>query len=216
MKGRTVAAAALVAGASLVIAPSLAATSEAGIRPCTHGYTYAGYASINGTRGVAAQIAALSAPSVASGHAAAWVGVGGVHEGPGGVSEWLQAGIAAFPGAGLRLYVEEVSRGQQRLFFDLGRAVPGRRYEVKVVDTGRDLWRAYVDGRAAGRPAYLPTAGTPWRAVATAESWAGGRSECNRYSYRFESVVIRHAAGRARLSGAPRGGGAGPPRPARL
>jgi hypothetical protein len=66
--------------------------------------------------GVAATISAPALPVVSTGHAAAWVGVGGIHEGPGNANEWLQAGIAAFPPVGLRVYVEEVSRGEARRF----------------------------------------------------------------------------------------------------
>jgi hypothetical protein len=206
VKGRTVVVAALIAVASLVVAPSLTAPSEAGVRPCTHGYTYAGYASREGAHGVTARIAALSRPSVESGHAAAWVGVGGIRQGPGRVSEWLQAGIAAFPGAGLHLYVEEVSRGEKRRFVDLGRAVPGRRYEVRVVETRNNFWRAYINGRSVGKPAYLPTAASAWRAVATAESWASGHASCNRYAYRFDGVSIRRSDGWKRLADAERVG----------
>jgi hypothetical protein len=176
MRSWAVAGAALVAVA-LIVAPSVASPS---VRPCEHGYTYAGYASRSGTEGVAATVTAVAPPAVFSGHAAAWVGVGGLHQGPGGANEWIQAGIAAFPRQGLHLYVEEVSRGQTRQFVDLGRAVRGRRYRMRVVATGGDVWRAFVDGRAAGDPAYLPTGGGAWRAVATAESWAAGRADCNR------------------------------------
>jgi hypothetical protein len=190
MRGWGVASAAFVAVA-LIVAPSVASPS---IRSCKHGYTYAGYASRAGAHGVAATVTALARPAVYTGHAAAWVGVGGIHQGPGGANEWIQAGVAAFPGQGLRLYVEEVSRGHARRFVDLGRAVPGRRYRVGVVEAGGDLWRAYVDGRAVGSPAYLPTGAGAWRAVATAESWTAGRAECNRYAYRFESVAVRHGA----------------------
>jgi hypothetical protein len=141
-------------------------------------------------------------PSVQSGHAAAWVGVGGIHEGPGGASEWLQAGVAAFPGAGLRLYVESVSRGDGRRFVDLGHAVVGRRYRVRIVETRRDVWHALIDGRAVGASAYLPTTGGSWRAVATAESWAAGHAACNRYAYRFDGVSVSRASNWAALGDA--------------
>src|SRR5207237_3620248 len=95
----------------------------------------------------------------------------------------------AFLRVGLRLYVEEVSHGDARRFVDLGPAVVGRRYRVRVIETGRDVWRAFVNGRRVGEPAYLPTAEGSWRPVATAESWAAGRSTCNRYAYRFDSVT---------------------------
>ena len=189
MRWRSVAAAACVVVASLVVTPSLASPSHAGVRPCTPGYSYAGYAGRDGVSGVAATIEAIALPAVWTGHAAAWVGVGGIGQGPGGASEWLQAGIAAFPRVGLRLYVEEVSSGLARRFSDLGPARAGRRYRVRVVETGRDVWNAFVDGRRVGEAAYLPTAEGSWRPVATAESWAAGRSTCNRYEYRFDGVT---------------------------
>jgi hypothetical protein len=188
VKWRAVAAAACVAVVSLIVAPSLAAPSQASVRPCIHGYSYSGYAGRDGASGVAATISASVAPTVLTGHAAAWVGVGGIHAGPGGASEWLQAGIAAFPRLGLRIYVEETSRGEARRFIDLGPAVVGRRYQMRVLEARHGIWRAFVNGHPVGKPAYLPTAGGSWRPVATAESWAAGRVACNRYAYRFDSV----------------------------
>ena len=187
---RAVAAAACVAVASLVAAPA-PASPRVGLATCAQGYRYAGYAGRDGSDDVSATIAALSRPSVATGHAAAWVGVGGIHAGRGNASEWLQAGLAAFPRLGLRLYVEEVSRGQARRFVDLGPAVVGRRYRIRVRETGLDVWRAFVDGRAVGRPAYLPTDAGSWRPVVTAESWAAGSAFCNLYAYRFDDVSVR-------------------------
>lgn len=193
MKRRGVAAAAFVAVASMIVPPSPASPSPIGAGSCTPGYSYAGYAGRDGVSGVAATISASVLPLVSSGHAAAWVGVGGTHEGLGNASEWLQAGIAAFPRLGLRVYVEEVSRGSARRFSDLGPAPVGRRYRVRVVETSRDVWRAFVNGRPVGRPAFLPTAGGSWRPVATAESWAAGHFSCNRYGYRFEAVSTLQA-----------------------
>jgi hypothetical protein len=209
VRWRAVAAAACVAVVSLIVAPSLAAPSQASVRPCTHGYSYAGYAGRDGASGVAATISAPAAPTVLTGHAAAWVGVGGIHAGPGGASEWLQAGIAAFPRVGLRVYVEETTRGEARRFVDLGPAVIGRRYRMRVAETGHDLWRAFVNDRPVGGPAYLPTGGNSWRPVATAESWAAGRAACNRYAYRFDAVSALHAGRWRGFAGAERIGAAG-------
>jgi hypothetical protein len=174
-----------------VVAPSwvLASTPKAR-HACAQGYSYGGYASRDGVRGVSASVAAERPPTVASGHAAAWVGVGGIHEARGGASAWLQAGVAAFPHTGLRLYVEEVSLGDSRRFVDLGPAQVGRSYAVSVVETAHEVWQASIDGRQVGRPAYLPTGGGAWRGVVTAESWAGGRAACNGYGYRFERPAV--------------------------
>lgn len=197
---RAVATAACIAVGSLVAAPA-PASPWAGLRPCTSGYSYSGYAGREGSDDVSAAISAPSLPSVSTGHAAAWVGVGGVHTGLGHASEWLQAGLAAFPRHGLRLYVEDVSRGQARRFVDLGPAVVGRRYRFRVRETGANVWTAFVDGRAVGRPAFLPTGGGSWRPIVTAESWAAGSAACNRYAYRFEDVSV--GLGGAERIGAP-------------
>jgi hypothetical protein len=204
---RAVAAAACVAVASLVVAPAPASPGPSA-RACVHGYSYAGYAGRGGSAGVAATITALIRPSVATGHAAAWVGVGGVHAGPDGANEWLQTGLAAFPRIGLRLYVEAVSRGERRRFVDLGPAVVGRRYRFLVRETGAGFWRAFIDGRAIGRPAYLPTDAGAWRPMATAESWAAGRATCNGYAYRFAGVAALQGGRWASLGRAERIGAA--------
>lgn len=187
-----VAGAALLAVASMTVSPAwvLASPSRTARPACARGYSYAGFASQEGVRGASATITATGLPTVSSGHAAAWVGVGGVHQGRGGANEWLQAGIAAFPGTGLRLYVEEVARGSRRRFADLGPARRGRSYRIRILEQAADFWRASIGGRSVGTPAYLPTDRGSWRAVTTAESWAAGRSSCNRYAYRFDRLSV--------------------------
>jgi hypothetical protein len=207
LKRWTVAVAACLAVATFVVAPSwvFASPRKAAPAGCAHGYTYGGFASRDGVRGVTASVTARRRPTVTTGHAAAWVGVGGVHQARGGANAWLQAGIAAFPRTGLRLYVEEVSLGQRRHFVDLGPARLGRSYRVTVVETERDVWVASIDGRRVGIPAYLPTGGGSWRGIATAESWAAGRAACNSYGYGFTAVSVLHggwqALGAAQLVG---------------
>jgi hypothetical protein len=190
----TAAAAAVLTVAALTVAPALVRASPALDQGCALGYGYAGYASRGGVHGVAATLTALERPRVATGHAAAWVGVGGIRAGRAGRSEWLQAGIAAFPQARLRLYVEAVAPGARRKFTDLGPGLGGRRYRIRVAEVEPDVWQATVDGRAVGTPVYLPTAHGAWRGVVTSESWRAGRATCNRYAYRFESVSVRGSA----------------------
>jgi hypothetical protein len=188
----TVAAAACLAVVSLIVGPQWVFASPASnAAACARGYTYGGYASRDGVQGVTASIAATHRPTVASGHAAAWVGVGGVHAALNGANAWLQTGLAAFAGQGLHLYVEQVSPGQARRFVDLGRATSGRSYRFAVNEISPDVWRASVDGRLVGAPAYLPTGGGSWRGVATAESWATGHAGCNSFTYRFDDISVR-------------------------
>ena len=191
----TVATAACLAVVSLIAGPQWVFASPASkAAPCARGYTYGGYASHDGVQGVAASITATHKPAVGSGHAAAWVGVGGVHAGLHGANAWLQTGLAAFAGQGLHLYVEQVSPGHERRFVDLGRATPGHSYRFAVNEVSTDVWQAAVDGRLVGDPAYLPTGGGSWRGVATAESWTTGHSGCNSFTYRFDDVSVRTGA----------------------
>ena len=132
--------------------------------------------------GVAATISAFAPPRVASGHAAAWVGVGRPR-----AHEWLQAGLAAFRGTTVRLYVELALPGSHR-YVELDRTIAiGERHRFAVVATAQDWWRVEVDGRPVTAPVYLPGS-SRWRGVATAESWTAGAEPCNRYGYRFDDV----------------------------
>ena len=187
----TAAAAAVLTVATLTLAPALVHASPSPRAGCRSGYEYGGYATREGVHGVVATVSASEQPRVATGHAAAWVGVGGVHVGRGGESEWLQAGIAAFPETGLRLYVEAVSPGTKRRFVDLGPAQRGRRYRVGVTEVAANVWQAAVAGRAVGTPVYLPPARGAWRGIATSESWRTAAAPCNRYAFRFANVSVR-------------------------
>jgi hypothetical protein len=189
------AAAALASPVSLTAAPSRAATACA-----TPGYSYAGYASAAPVRSVAATLTAARVPSVASGHVAAWVGVGSLHAGPDRANEWLQAGIAAYTGSTLRLYVELARAGAPRQYVELSqRVVPGERHDLAVVERSANRWQALVDGRAAGPTLVLPAGAGGLRSIVTAESWTAGRSACNRYAFAFRGVRLGSTA-RVRLA----------------
>ena len=181
MRWRSVAAAASVVVASLVVTPSLASPSQASVRPCTPGYSYAGYAGRDGVSGVAATIEAIALPTVWTGHAAAWVRVRAALSAISHGTEMLVYRGQVPPELALDL---PTLRGSFAFPIKYGYASVGR-----VVETGRDVWNAFVDGRRVGEAAYLPTAEGSWRPVATAESWAAGRSTCNRYEYRFDGVT---------------------------
>ena len=128
---------------------------------------------------------------------AGWVGLGGPGAGPGGTDEWLQAGIAAFADGAAALYYEVARPHSNPVYVELGPAVQAKRYRIAVVElaTRRSWWRVRVDGRAVGRPVYLPASHGRWAPVATAESWNAGSAACNAYTFRFGHVVAAGAPG---------------------
>jgi len=182
----------------------LAATAATPVAPAqtggcgTSGYGYAGRLSVTRAHGVSATLTALAAPQVEAGHVAAWVGVGGVGEGPNGTNAWIQIGLSAFPGSESRLYYEVARPGAAPRYSQLAEGVrPGERFRVAVLEmSGRpEHWRVWLNGRAVSAPVHLPGSTRRWRPIVTAESWSGGGSACNRFSYRFDGVRVAAASG---------------------
>jgi hypothetical protein len=172
-------------------APS--ASAAAAERCGVAGYSYAGVASAQAAPGAAATVTALRAPGVEHGHVAAWIGVGGAGMGPRGSDEWLQAGLVARPGGSQRLYVEWKRPGSSRGYLELaGSVAVGDRHRLAVreLDGRPSVWRAYVDGAAVGPAVRLPGSHGRFPAVATAESWDGGRPSCNRFAFRFAALWV--------------------------
>lgn len=186
-----------------VLAAAVAASSSAGpatgqASSCADGYTYAGRLSATRAHGVRATLTALAKPQVAAGHVAAWVGVGGVGEGPNGTNAWIQIGLSAFPGSESRLYYEVARPGAAPTYFELDSQIrTGERFRVAVLEmAGRPHhWRVWVNGKPVSAPVELSGSSGKWRPIATAESWAGTGSACNRFSYRFEGVRVAAANG---------------------
>ncbi len=147
--------------------------------------------------GIAAVVRALAAPTVESGHVAAWVGVGGPGEGPGGSDEWIQVGLNGFPGGRTSLYYEVMRPGAGVTYEEVEGDVPtGQPVRVAVLETASapGTWRVWIDGRPA-TPAIPLRAGRDLTPMAMGESWDGGRPACNRFSYRFEGVSVATAPG---------------------
>jgi len=173
-----------------LVAASIAAasTSPASAACSSEGYAYAGLESATPTYGIKATITALTPPRVAHGHVAAWVGVAGA-----GGAEWVQAGIAARPGGGLRLYVE-ASNGGPIVLNELEATAVGKSRRFAVIALARDLWEVQVNGLRVAGPFWLPGSHGAWRAVATGESWDDGQPACNAFSFQFDNVAVRTAA----------------------
>lgn len=181
------------AGIAWTAVPSSARGGETSCE--ARGYTYAGLAQSQAVRGVSATLTAVSAPRVAGGHVAAWVGVGSRGDGPGGSNVWLQAGLAAYPTGGSRLYYELMLPSGRR-YVELARGVrPGTRFTVSVLEVTAGSWQVMVDGRGASPILALPKSATGLPAIVTAESWATDRQACNRYVFGFAGAQFLGADG---------------------
>jgi hypothetical protein len=160
-----------------------------------HGYTYAGLAQNDAVHGVSATLTAVSAPRVAGGHVAAWVGVGGRGAGPDGTSTWLQAGLATYRSGGSRLYYELMLPDGRR-YVELARAVrTGTRFTVSVLEVMPGTWQVVVDGRAVSHTFALPVSAAGLPAIVTAESWARANQVCNQYAFGFAGAQFIGADG---------------------
>ena len=192
MSPRFVAALAAAVLACAAVAAWTAVPSAArGKTSCAaHGYTYAGLAQNDAVHGVSATLTAVSAPRVAGGHVAAWVGVGGRGAGPGGTNAWLQAGLAAYPGSGSRLYYE-LMLPNGRHYVELARGVrPGTRFTVSVLEGAPGTWHVLVDGRAVSPEFAIPVSSSGLPAIVTAESWATATQACNSYAFGFAGAQL--------------------------
>lgn len=160
-------------------------------------YTYAGYAASRRAHGASAMITAIAAPAVASGHVAAWVGVGGPGQGPKGADEWLQVGLSGLSDHSA-LYYEVAEPGVAPRYVEvLPTVAPGESHRVTVLEMHRrpNWWRVFVDHRPVTDPIHLPASHGRWHPIATAESWNGGTPSCNSFAYRFGRVRSANAAG---------------------
>ena len=181
-----------------VAASSSAPAAPAQSRACADGYTYAGRSNATRAHGVGATLTALSKPQVADGHVAAWVGLGGVGQGPNGSDAWIQVGMSAFPGSASSLYYEVTRPGATPRYVELKSGIrSGTRFRVAVLEMSSrpNHWRVWLNGKPASAPVELPGSSGRWRPIATAESWAGTGPACNRFSYRFEGVRVAAANG---------------------
>jgi hypothetical protein len=161
--------------------------------PCTRGYSYAGLYAPRKSTGIAVTLTMLHEPAVSAGHVAAWVGVGGPRVGPNGADEWLQVGLASFPGsAGAELYYELAQPGHAPEYHELAPGIgAGDRVRASVLELpfARDTW-VVVTSRGMAGPFYLPKSHSAWAPIATAESWNAGGASCNRYAYLFDGVQV--------------------------
>ena len=134
----------------------------------------------------------LSSPRVLWGHVAAWVGVGGVGQGPNGTTEWIQVGFNGLYGGENKLYYEVTQPGGRPQYTPIRDVASGDSHRVGVREMRgrRSWWRVWVDGRPVSPPIHLPGSHRRWRPVATAESWNAGMQTCNGLAYRFARTTV--------------------------
>ena len=190
---------------ALVCATAVAAAGVSSVSAATtsaracgdSAYSYAGFSAAHQSYGVAATVTALSSPDVRNGHVAGWIGIGGPGAGTNGTDEWLQVGMSAFSGDGAELYYELAFPGQAPQYTKVADVSAQQPHRLALVEVPhrRSIWQIWVDQRRVGAPIYLPRSHGRWAPIVTAESWNGGASVCNAFSYRFANVSVRHAAG---------------------
>lgn len=186
---------ALVAAAALALATLVAPSAAA---YCGKTYSYAGVVSARPGYGVATTLTALAVPSVAWGHVAGWVGVGGRGAGANGETAWLQVGYSGFYGGESKLYYEATLPRRSPRYTEVDPHVrPGESHRIAVVEVRgrRDFWRVWVDRRPVSEPFYLPGSHGRWRPMAMAESWNAGMGACNRLAYRFSRLMVAASPG---------------------
>jgi hypothetical protein len=111
---------------------------------------------------------------------------------------WLQAGIARDEGGADRLYYEVKRPGDATAtYVQLGAVHPGEAHKIAVLErrSQRNAWRVWIDDAVASPTFVLPGSHGTFQPVATAESWDGGRSVCNGYSYDFGDLAVASEPG---------------------
>jgi hypothetical protein len=185
----------------LVVVAATALSQPAGAAACgSGGYSYAGLAAPSHAFGIGATVTPLASFSIAAGHVAGWVGVGGPGEGPNGSDEWIQVGVNAIGGiGGPNLYYEVMRPGGQPTYHQISAKLQvGQPVRVAVLEMHArpNDWRVWLNGNPASQPIHLAGSHGRWSPIATAESWDGGSGGvCNAFLYRFHGVAIAHAPG---------------------
>jgi hypothetical protein len=197
----------LIAGALVLAAlAGESSTATAGAKRCgvdtagNGGYAYAGHQATHEGHGARATITLTRELEVASGHVAGWVGVGGPGQGPNGEDAWIQVGVGAMEGMEPFLYAEVTRPGRYPKFILVEEGIKvGESRSLAVLEmAGRpNWWRVWVDRKPVTKPVRILGSSGKWAPIATAESFNGGTGACNRFAYRFESVLVSHGRGGA-------------------
>ena len=191
----TAAAVAALAAACACTAFAAPATAAPRVGCATSGYSYGGVQTLSTRRGVSARIAATRISAVTSGHIAGWVGVGGAGQGPNGTDEWIQIGVASFPGGRTEIYYEVALPGVRAAYTGVRPVTVGESHVLGVYEVAAAQWVATVDGVPVMQPVNLPGSHGTWRGMATAESYDSGAAACNAYGIQFAELRVADFTG---------------------
>ena len=183
-----------LATAAAVCAAALPAHAAAPADCGADSYSYAGVVSTTTAFGVGARLSATRQPTVAKGHVAGWVGVGGAGLGANSTDAWLQVGMSSTQSGMTALYYEVARPNTPPRYVMLKGHVPvGQVFNVAVLEAHAHpgSWRVWVNGTAMTDRIDLPGSHAAWRPTVTAESWSGDRvGACNGYAFRFRHVRV--------------------------
>ena len=189
----------IVAAVGLTTCSDRLAAAAGGAGSDIDGMSYAFVEDARLAHGIRATLIPLNRPHLKDGLSAAWVGVGGPNEGPGGTDEWIQVGLAAFwPSSANRVYFEVARPGRDPHYTELvSDTTVGARYDVAVLEIASrpGWWRVWLNRAPSSSPIHLPGSSGRWRPSATAETWNGGSPVCNSFAFRFERVEVAAAPG---------------------
>jgi hypothetical protein len=176
----------VLAIACLVLAPSAWAQST-----CDPGLSYSGLVSTNPLAGVQAKLEPLQLPTIQSGWAASWVGIGDPRTVSGAQSRAIRVGLIAQPAGVISLVYEVHRAGQPVKAREIYRYVKSsEKHGVAVMSSKRHprRWFVKVDGRTVSprismRPSYR------WRAFTTVETAVAASGQCNTLAYEVSKAA---------------------------
>ena len=167
--------------------------SEAVGATCKTNYDYAGVLDSAEHYGMRTNLSMDKKPGVKDGFVAAWVGVGGPGEGPNGQDQWLQVGYVTFDTGQAELYYEITLPGKSPDYHTVKPNLsPSAKHRIAVLEVAgkKDAWRVWVDDKAVGPVYVLPKSHGKVIPQALAETWNGGTTKCNAYSWQFKAIQV--------------------------
>jgi hypothetical protein len=170
---------------------------------CKMNYDYAGVQQGGPGAGIQVQLANMRTPDVnANGHVAGWVGVGGPGLGPNGTDEWVQVGYAGFAGGNTQIYYEVAQPNIAPQYHQVNADVPlNAKYLMAVSEVQKNSWQVSLNGKPVSPLISLPSSDGKFSPQAIGETWNGGTTICNSYSYGFGNYQVAQKPGSSWIAG---------------